>query len=74
MEELVNKVLQGDCLELLQLLPNGSVDMILTDLPYGTTGIAWDIPIDLDRLWLQYERVIQTSWSDRTQCAGNIYW
>lgn len=58
-EELKNVVLQGDCLELMKQIPGGSVDMILCDLPYGTTRNQWDSIIPLDNLWKQYERVIK---------------
>ena len=40
-------------------IPDGSVDMILCDLPYGTTKNKWDCIIDLDKLWVQYKRVIK---------------
>ncbi|OEH66772.1 MAG: hypothetical protein BAX61_13280 [Psychrobacter sp. B29-1] len=50
---------QGDCLELLKDIPDGSVDAIVCDLPYGTTRNKWDSIIDLDLLWQQYERVIK---------------
>ena len=50
---------QGDCLELLKDIPDGSVDAIICDLPYGTTRNKWDSIIDLDLLWQQYERVIK---------------
>lgn len=50
---------QGDCLELMKEIPDGSVDMILCDLPYGTTRNKWDSIIDLDLLWVQYERIIK---------------
>ena len=59
LENFVGRVIEGDCLEVLQGIPDGSVDMILTDLPYGTTGIVWDIAIDLVKLWKEYERVIK---------------
>lgn len=49
----------GDCLELMKELPDGSIDMILCDLPYGTTQNKWDSVIDLKLLWEQYERVIK---------------
>ena len=42
---------QGDCLELMNEIPNKSIDMILCDLPYGTTKNKWDCPIDLEKLW-----------------------
>ena len=47
----------GDCLELLHTVPDGSVDMVLCDLPYGTTQNKWDTPIDLSALWKHYLRV-----------------
>ena len=50
---------QGDCLELMKKLPDKSVDMILCDLPYGTTQNKWDSIIDLSLLWKQYERIIK---------------
>ena len=49
----------GDCLELMKKIPNGSVDMILCDLPYGTTQNKWDSIIDLDKLWKEYKRIIK---------------
>lgn len=49
----------GDCLEVMQDIPDKSIDMILCDLPYGTTRNKWDIDIPLDRLWEQYERIIK---------------
>ena len=54
-----NSVNQGDCLELMNGIPDKSVDMILADLPYGTTACSWDSIIPLDKLWLQYERIIK---------------
>lgn len=50
---------QGDCLALLPSIPDGSIDMILCDLPYGTTQNKWDSIIPLNLLWPQYERVIK---------------
>lgn len=49
---------EGDCLELMPQLPDGCVDMVLADLPYGTTRNRWDSVIDLPALWAEYERVI----------------
>lgn len=54
----VNKVIQGDCLEVMKNIPDKSIDMILCDLPYGTTQNKWDFEIPLDKLWIQYERII----------------
>lgn len=50
---------QGDCLELMKSIPDGSVDMILTDPPYGTTACKWDTIIPFEPLWEQYKRVIK---------------
>lgn len=47
----------GDCLELINLIPDGSVDMVLCDLPYGTTQNKWDCPIELAKLWPEYWRI-----------------
>lgn len=58
-EDFVNKVVQGDCLEVMQSIPDKSVDMILCDLPYGTTQNKWDSVIDLQKLWTEYERIIK---------------
>ena len=58
-EKYINKVIQGDCLEVMKNLPNNSIDMILCDLPYGTTQNKWDSIINLDKLWEQYERIIK---------------
>lgn len=48
----------GDCLKLMNDIPDKSVDMILCDLPYGTTACKWDSVLPLDKLWLHYERII----------------
>jgi DNA modification methylase len=58
-DDLKNKVIEGDCLEVMQKIPDKSVDMILCDLPYGTTQNEWDSVIPLDKLWKQYERIIR---------------
>ena len=47
----------GDCLEVMKQIPDGSVDMVLCDLPYGTTQNKWDAVIPFDLLWEQYNRV-----------------
>ena len=48
-----------DCLDGMKLIPDKSVDMILCDLPYGTTACKWDTVIPFDKLWVEYERVIK---------------
>ena len=53
------KLYNGDCLEVMQELPDGSIDMVLTDPPYGTTACAWDSVIDFPKLWAQLERVVK---------------
>lgn len=53
------KLLQGDCLEVMKQIPDKSVDMILCDLPYGTTACKWDTIIPFESLWEQYKRIIK---------------
>ncbi|WP_165025432.1 DNA-methyltransferase [Dysgonomonas sp. ZJ279] len=55
----LNKVIQGDCLEILPEIPDKSIDLILCDLPYGTTQNKWDSVIDLNELWNEYKRIIK---------------
>ena len=55
----MNDVWLGDCLELMQNIPAKSVDMILCDLPYGTTACKWDTIIPFEPLWAQYKRIIK---------------
>lgn len=52
-------LLHGDCLELMNDIPNKSIDLILCDLPYGTTQNKWDAVIPFDKLWAQYNRIIK---------------
>lgn len=59
MKGLINKVIYGDCLEIMEQIDDCSVDMILCDLPYGMTNNRWDSEIPLDRLWDQCERIIK---------------
>ena len=51
--------MQGDCLERMKEIPDGSVDMILADPPYGTTACKWDSVIDFDLMWEQLNRIIK---------------
>jgi len=48
----------ADCMDILPLIPNKSVQLILADLPYGTTSIEWDNIIPMDKLWKQYNRIM----------------
>lgn len=52
-------LMKGDCLERMKEIPDGSVSMILTDPPYGTTACKWDSVIDLDLMWEQLKRIIK---------------
>ena len=51
----VDTIIQGDCLEEMKKLPDGCIDMILCDLPYGTTACKWDTIIPFEPLWAQYK-------------------
>lgn len=53
------KLMQGDCLELMKNIPDGSVDLVLTDPPYGTTACKWDSVIPFEPMWKQLNRVIK---------------
>lgn len=56
----INRIYQRDCLEGMKLIPDKSIDMILCDLPYGTTARnKWDQIIDFEKLWEQYKRIIK---------------
>ena len=50
-------LLLGNCLEVMSQLPDGSIDMVLADLPYGTTQCAWDVLIPFEPLWREYLRI-----------------
>ena len=52
-------LMKGDCLELLKTIPDGSVDMILTDPPYGTTACKWDSVIPFEPMWAELKRIIK---------------
>ena len=53
------ELMQGDCLELMKLIPDGSIDMILTDPPYGTTACKWDSVIPFEPMWKELKRIIK---------------
>lgn len=52
-------LLHGDCLELMKNIPDQSVDMVLTDPPYGTTACKWDVVIPFDPMWTELKRIIK---------------
>ena len=57
--KFLNNVVQSDCLSYMSKLPDNCVDMVLCDLPYGTTQNHWDSVIPLDKLWCQYRRIVK---------------
>jgi len=57
--KFLNNVIEGDSLTELALIPDNSIDMVLVDLPYGTTQNKWDSIIPLDKLWSQYHRIVK---------------
>lgn len=57
----INKTYFGDCLEVMKLIDDATIDLIICDLPYGVTKNKWDSVIDLKVLWGEYERVIKTN-------------
>ena len=59
LESILNTVIQGDCLEVMAGIPDKSIDMILCDLPYGTTACKWDTIIPFEPLWKEYKRIIK---------------
>lgn len=61
MTGLLNRIISADCFDIFPHIPNGSIDMILCDLPYGKTQNHWDSILPLDQLWQQYERIIKST-------------
>ena len=55
----MNAVIEGDCISVMRKMPDDSIDMVLCDLPYGTTQNKWDSIIPLDKLWAEYKRVVK---------------
>lgn len=55
----LNNIYNMDCLEGMKRIPDKSIDMILCDLPYGTTACKWDEVLDFNKIWKQYERIIK---------------
>ena len=58
---MLSNLICGDCLEEMKKIPNNSIDLILTDPPYGTTLLKWDSVIVFDKLWEQYNRIIKSN-------------
>ena len=57
----VNKIYNEDCLETLKRIPTGSVDLMLTDIPYGTTACEWDSLPNLNEMWIEWERIVKSN-------------
>jgi site-specific DNA-methyltransferase (adenine-specific) len=57
---LLGKVYLNDCFNVFPKILDKSIDLILSDLPYGITANKWDIPLDLEKLWIQYKRILKT--------------
>src|ERR1041384_4730924 len=57
----INQIYLGDCLDLMQQIDDKSIDLILCDLPYGTTACKWDVIIPFNKLWEQYNRIIKNN-------------
>lgn len=57
----MHKLILGDCLEQMRNIPDRSIDLILTDPPYGTTACKWDSIVPLEQMWCQVKRVIKPS-------------
>ena len=77
----INQIYNEDCLSGMKKLPDGSIDFIFSDLPYGITNNSWDIPISLDTKWKEFERIIKDNgcialWSqspfDKTLACSNL--
>lgn len=62
-------LLHGDCMELLPQIPDGSIDLILCDLPYGTTDCKWDHVLPMEKLWKEYRRVLKGNGVAALFCA-----
>ncbi len=50
--QFINRLIEGDCLEIMKQIPPKSIDMILCDLPYGCTTCKWDVIIPFDKFWI----------------------
>lgn len=69
----LNKIYNEDCLEGMKRIPDGSVDCVICDLPYGTTKNPWDSVIPLEDLWGGVPKNSKTVWCNRSFLANAIY-
>jgi|LFRM01.1.fsa_nt_gb site-specific DNA-methyltransferase (adenine-specific) len=56
-DDFINKIICGNCLEVMQEIPDKSIDLVLTDMPYGSTACDWDKEQDLEELWEIFKRI-----------------
>lgn len=66
---LEEKVIHADCFDVFPLIPDQSIDLILCDLPYGTTKCKWDYALPLDKLWNEYKRIIKPNGAILLHCS-----
>ena len=59
LDQMINTIVNGDCLEVMRNLPNNCIDTIVTDIPYGLTACFWDKVPDLERMWAEWKRIIK---------------
>ena len=64
------KLFKGDCIEIMKTIPDKSIDLILCDLPYGTTKNKWDNVIDMEKMWNAYNRIIKENGAILLFCDG----
>ena len=57
MELPINQILQGDCLEIMKSFPDKSIDLVITDPPYGITDCSWDTVIPFTEMWKEFLRI-----------------
>jgi DNA modification methylase len=78
---MINQIINADCFDIFPQIPTGSVDMILCDLPFGTTQSPWDSILPFEQLWSAYERIIKENGAiclfakapfDKTLAASNL--
>lgn len=60
-DRYINTVIKGDCINVMSHLPDNCIDMVLCDLPYGTTQNKWDSIVPLDKLWTEYRRIVKSN-------------
>lgn len=67
------ELMNGDCLKLMKTIPDNSVNLVLCDLPYGTTSCSWDSIIPLDPLWNEYNRILVKNGTLVFNCISTVH-